>query len=57
MVLLGQLGAEIVDVEMPDVGDPVEIWYMLGTAEAALAHRATFSQKADEYGPGFRSDL
>ena len=57
VVRLRQLGSEIVEVAMPDLGNPTEIWYTLGTVEAALAHRATFPQRADEYGPGFRGDL
>ncbi len=55
--VLQQLGAEIVDVAIPEVGDPDEIWYPLGTVEAALAHQTTFPVRADEYGPGFRGDL
>jgi amidase len=57
IMTLRRLGADIVDVAMPDVGRPTETWYALGTVEAALAHQATFPQQADEYGPGFRGDL
>jgi amidase len=57
VILLQKLAPGIIDVAMPDLGNPTEIWYTLGTVEAALAHRATFPQRADEYGPGFRGDL
>ena len=54
---LRRQGAEVVDVTMPDVGDPGAIWWILGTVEAALANANTFPSRAAEYGPGFRSDL
>ncbi|MFC2085658.1 amidase [Bacteroidota bacterium] len=54
---LRSLGAEIVEVTMPDVGELAYNWYVLGTVEAAAAHAATFPSRADEYGPGFREDL
>ena len=57
IVVLQQLGADVVEVEMPDVGDPDATWYTIGTVEAALAHQGTFPERADEYGPGFRGDL
>jgi amidase len=57
IVVLQQLGADIMEVEMPDVGNPDATWYTIGTVEAALAHQATFPERAEEYGPGFRGDL
>lgn len=54
---LRRQGAEIVDVAMPDTSESGAIWYPIGTVEAASAHAATFPSRADEYGPGFRSDL
>jgi amidase len=57
ITVLQQIGADIVEVTMPDLGDPDEVWYAIGTVEAALAHQATFPERADEYGPGFRGDL
>ena len=55
--VLTRKGAEIVDVKMPDPGDPGAIWYDIATVEAALAHRDTFPSRADAYGPGLREDL
>ena len=57
IIVLQRLGAEIVEVTMPDLSDLGYIWFVLGTVEAALAHSATFPSRASEYGPGFRADL
>ena len=57
LLKLEQLGAIIVDITMPDVGDPGYMWYILGTVEAALAHGETFPSRSEEYGIGFREDL
>jgi amidase len=52
-----RLGADIVEITMPDLGDLGSTWYTLGTVEAVLANANTFPSHKDEYGPGFRSDL
>ncbi len=57
LIKLKQLGAIIVDVTMPNVGDPGYMWYIMGTVEAALAHSKTFPSRSEEYGIGFREDL
>ena len=54
---LQRQGAEIVDVKMPDVGNPGQVWYDLEAAEAVIANAETFPSRADEYGPGFRAAL
>jgi amidase len=51
------LGAEIVDVRMPDVTQVASAWWDLSTAEAAAFHAANYPSRADEYGPGFRAVL
>lgn len=54
---LTRQGAEVVEVTMPDVSQVGQAWYDLCTVEAVAAHARTFPSRADEYGPGFRSDL
>ncbi len=56
--VLAGLGAELVDVEMPDDTRAVgEIWFPICAAEAFAAHRETFPSRAEEYGPYFRDLL
>lgn len=54
---LDDLGAEVVEVTMPDVGQIAEAWWDLSTAEAAAFHADTYPSRAEEYGPGFRDVL
>ena len=55
--LLGELGAEIVEVRLPALEEYLAAWPVLCTAEAALAHEATYPSRRDEYGPWFRGWL
>ena len=55
--LLAGLGAEIVDVELPDMEPYVTAWPTLCSAEAVAAHRATYPSRRDDYGPWFRGWL
>ena len=55
--VLAGLGAEIVEVEMPDVAEYLPAWQTICTAEAVAAHEATYPSRRDEYGPGFRGWL
>ena len=55
--VLGALGAEIVEVALPDIDSLVDAWPVLCTAEAVLAHAATYPSRRDEYGEWFRSWL
>ena len=48
---LAQLGAEVVDVEMPAA--PFADWGTICSYEAARAHAGNFPARADEYGPYF----
>ena len=54
---LRQLGAQIVDVQMPDVSTARAIWLTLCAKEAIAAHRATFPSRKSEYGANFRDLL
>ena len=51
------LGAEIVELRMPDVDPYVAGWAVLCAVEAVLAHAATYPSRRDEYGPWFRDWL
>ena len=55
--VLKDLGAEVVEVELPDMDQYPPAWFILCTAEAVLAHEATYPSRKDEYGPWFREWL
>ena len=55
--VLEGLGAEIVEVKMPDVDRYLPFWRTLCTAEAVAAHRKFYPSRRDEYGPFFRGWL
>lgn len=57
LTLLTRLGAVVVDVRMPDIGQVEQAWYDLCVVEAAAANAKTFPSRAKEYGPGFRVHL
>ncbi len=57
LAVLSTLGAEIVDVRMPDVSPVALAWWQLSTAEAAAFHADNYPSRAREYGPGFRKVL
>ena len=55
---LGDLGAEIVDVDMPELTrEQLDAWQTLCAAEALVAHEATYPSRADDYGEAFRNWL
>src|SRR5262249_16130387 len=54
---LRQLGAQIVDVQVPDTSEVQKAWFTIVTKEAASAHKASFPSHADQYGPYFREFL
>lgn len=54
---LKRLGAQIVDVQVPDVSELPAAWFAVCAAEAAEAHRENFPSRADEYGAYFREFL
>lgn len=45
-----ELGAEIVEFELPDYEAALGAWLFLGAAEIANAHEATYPSRKDEYG-------
>ncbi len=49
-VLTG-LGAQIVDVRLPDLASVVETWLAICGVEIVAAHAATYPARASEYGP------
>ncbi len=55
--VLQGLGAEIVEVSMPDVDRYLPFWHVLCPAEAADAHRQHYPSRRDDYGPFFRDWL
>jgi len=57
VAVLADLGAEIVEVELPDVDAHVAGWAALCTAEALVAHAASYPSRRDDYGPWFRTWL
>ena len=55
--VLADQGAEIVEVQLPDVDEYVLAWPTLCAAEAVLAHAGTYPSQRDAYGPWFRGWL
>ena len=51
LAVLEKLGAQIVPVTTPDVGELVENWVPHCAIEAAVAHTSTFPSRRTEYGP------
>ena len=54
---LDELGAEIVEVRMPDVDSYLPAWPVLCSAEAVAAHRDNYPERRDDYGPWFQGWL
>lgn len=54
---LARLGADVVEVEVPDVSDVVATWPKICAAEAVEAHLDFYPARADEYGEYFREFL
>lgn len=52
-----KLGAEIVEVRVPDMAQAVADWVPACAVEAAVAHEATFPARRKEYGPVLASVL
>jgi amidase len=50
---LADLGATLVDVQMPDVSMVGDAWWDLSTVEAAAFHAPTYPSRRGDYGPGF----
>jgi amidase len=50
-------GAEIVEIELPDIAACAGAWPLICATDVANAHAATFPSHADEYGPDLRGLL
>ena len=55
--LLEEMGALIVEVQMPNVEEYLDAWPTICSAEAVAAHEATYPSRRDECGPWFRDWL
>ncbi|WP_065751425.1 amidase [Bradyrhizobium paxllaeri] len=55
--VLSALGAEFVEVQVPDVTQAVADWAPNCAVEAAVAHKATYPSRRAEYGPVMRMVL
>lgn len=49
--VLGDLGAELVEVEVPQLDGGKETWWIVDSVDALDAHRETFPERATDYGP------
>ena len=54
---LRSLGAEIVEMRMPDVDKYLPAWPVLCSSEAVAAHRENYPERREDYGPWFRGWL
>ena len=57
IAVLRELGAEIVEIEMPDIDRYLPAWPVLCSAEAVAAHRENYPDRREDYGPWFRGWL
>ena len=55
--VLESLGAQIVDVKMPNLTALVDTWMAICSSEMAAAHAANYPSRANEYGPYLREFL
>jgi len=55
--VLTNLGAQIVDVQMPDLTGLVDAWVAICGTEMLVAHAANYPSRAGEYGPYIREFL
>lgn len=46
------LGAEIIELALPDFGSAIGSWLFIGSAEIANSHAATYPSRKEEYGEG-----
>jgi len=55
--ILEGLGAQVIDVSLPNIDPYVSAWKTLCSSEAVAAHRSTYPSRRDDYGPWFRDWL
>ena len=51
ILVFEDLGARMVEINFPDYESLVEKWIMMCSVESAIAHEATYPERASEYGP------
>jgi amidase len=49
--ILGELGAELVEIEMPTLEGEEETWRIVTAVDALDAHRENYAERAEDYGP------
>jgi amidase len=54
---LKEMGAQIEDVQLPEMDAFLPAWATLCSAEAVAAHRETYPSRRDDYGPWFKGWL
>jgi amidase len=57
LAVLRELGAEIVEVSIPDVTEMIWDWFPVCAVQTAVAHQATYPSRRDEYGPALAALL
>jgi amidase len=55
--VVARLGAQIVDVRMPDLAGMLDVWMTICAAEIVKAHAKNYPSRAKEYGPYMREFL
>ncbi|MGB1884940.1 MAG: amidase [Gammaproteobacteria bacterium] len=50
-------GAEVVELNSPEIADAADHWMAVCSVDALLGHHGLFPERADDYGPVFRSLL
>ncbi|HAM89307.1 MAG TPA: Asp-tRNA(Asn)/Glu-tRNA(Gln) amidotransferase GatCAB subunit A [Rhodobacteraceae bacterium] len=55
--VLEQLGAEVIEIQLPDLDEFLPAWPILCSAEAVLAHESNYPCRREEYAPYFRQWL
>jgi amidase len=55
--VIASVGAQIVDVRMPDLAGMLDVWMTICAAEIVQAHAKNYPSRANEYGPYMREFL
>jgi amidase len=55
--VMASLGAQFVDVRMPDLAGMLDVWMTICAAEIVQAHAKNYPSRANEYGPYMREFL
>lgn len=57
LTVLDDLGADLIEVKVPDVSAMIWDWFPVCAVQTARAHAATYPARKDEYGPALRALL